>query len=526
MAKTNLIQGLRRAYQIARFAVQQQIPASTAHEMWQMEKISRRRLFQASLAAASTVSAIAFDRQHRSPVNAATTKTPVLIVGAGLAGLTAAYYLTQAGVPVRIIEASKRVGGRIHSQQNALGTLSTIELGGEFIDSGHTNIRKLAKELGLVEVDLLSVDRDLTPDVWFFNNRRINERELITPFIPLAKQIDRDVQAIGKVSYKSANPRAIELDRLSVAGYLQRYCPDLLLRKFIEMAYTNEYGLDVDRQSAINLISLIGKNTNKIEIFGESDQRYHLRGGNQQIINKLAEKLGDRLETNTSLESIRSTANGRYQVSLRQGTVSKSATFDRVILALPFSILKKLDLGVQLPAIKQAAIKELGYGTNTKVMTSYRDRLWRSKYRSNGQSFSDLATSETWESGRYSSGNAGIITNFSGGKLGMSISGSKPPAIIQQLTEQFDLIFPGVGKLSTGKASVSDWLASPYVRGSYSCYLVGQWTKFAGAEGERVGNLFFAGEHCSTEAQAYMEGACATGITAATEILKELAASR
>jgi monoamine oxidase len=519
MAKTNLIQVLQRAYRIASFAAQQKISAATASEIL-ATRISRRRLLQASLAIASGAAALAFDKQLQ-PANAA-NKSPVLIVGAGIAGLTAAYYLVKAGVPVRIIEASKRTGGRMLSQQNALGTAITMELGGEYIDSGHTNIRQLVQELGLVAIDLVPVDQGLTPDVWFFNNRLIKEQELVVPFMPLAQQMNRDVKAIGTVNYKTTNPRAIQLDRLSIAAYLQQYCPDPLLRKFIEVAYLNEFGLEVDRQSAINLLSLIGKKTDKIEIFGESDQRYHIRGGNQQITNKLAQKLNDRIETNTALESIRTTANGRYQVSLRQNGVSNVATFDRVILALPFSVLRKIDLGVQLPAVKQTAIQELGYGTSTKTMLSYSDRLWRSKYRSNGQSFSDLTTSETWETSRYNSGKAGIITNFSGGKLGVKISGSKPPQIANQLARDFDRIYPGVAQLAIGKVAISDWLDSPYTRGSYASYLVGQWTKFGGAEGERVGNLFFIGEHCSIDAQGYMEGGCATGIAAAKEIFQEL----
>jgi monoamine oxidase len=522
MAKTNLIQVLRRAYRVASFATQQKISAATASEIL-ATRMSRRRLLQASLATASGAAALAFDRQLHQPANATSNKSPVLIVGAGIAGLTAAYYLVKAGVPVRIIEASKRTGGRMLSQQNALGTTTTMELGGEYIDSGHTNIRQLVKELGLVEVDLVPVDQGLTPDVWFFNNRLIKEQELITPFMPLAQQIDRDVQTIGTVNYKSTNPRAIQLDRLSIAAYLQQYCPDPLLRAFIAVAYLNEFGLEVDQQSAINLLSLIGKKTDKIEIFGESDQRYHIRGGNQQITNKLAQKLSDRIETNTALESIRTTANGRYRVSLRQGGVSNVATFDRVVLALPFSILRKIDLGVQLPAVKQAAIKELGYGTSSKTMLSYSDRLWRSKYRSNGQSFSDLTTSETWETSRYTPGRAGIITNFSGGKLGVKIAASKPAMIASQLAGDFDRIYPGVAQFATGKVAISNWLDSPYTRGSYASYLVGQWTKFGGAEGERVGNLFFIGEHCSIDAQGYMEGGCATGVVAATAIVEELA---
>jgi monoamine oxidase len=69
---------------------------------------------------------------------------------------------------------------------------------------------------------------------------------------------------------------------------------------------------------------------------------------------------------------------------------------------------------------------------------------------------------------------------------------------------------------------VTNWIDSPYSRGAYAGYLVGQWTKFAGVEGERVRNLFFVGEHCSLEAQGYMEGGCATGAAVAKTIIQEL----
>jgi monoamine oxidase len=314
----------------------------------------------------------------------------------------------------------------------------------------------------------------------------------------------------------------MQLDRLSITDYLDRYCRDPILRQFIEVAYTNEYGLEIDRQSAINLILLISKDTKKIEIFGSSDQKYHIQGGNQQIVDRLAAKFSDRIEQNTRLESIRSTSNNRYRVSLRSGETSKEYIFDRVILALPFNILRQIDLGVKLPAAKRTAIKEMGYGTNTKVITSYSDRLWRTKYKSNGQSFSNLDTRETWEATRYTDDRIGLITTFSGGNLGVTLSRSKAVAANSQLTAQFDRIFPGVKNLAANTSLVTNWIDNPNARGSYSCYLVGQWTKFAGAEGERVGNLFFIGEHCSIEAQGYMEGGCATGSIAALAILKDL----
>ena len=171
----------------------------------------------------------------------------------------------------------------------------------------------------------------------------------------------------------------------------------------------------------------------------------------------------------------------------------------------------------------QTAIKELGYGTNTKLITGYRDRLWRSKYASNGQVFGNLKIlSETWESARYTSDKQGAIVNFTGGELGQKLAKMQASVAGREFVSDWQNIFPGVKDSYLDKSIITNWIDSPYSRGSYACYLVGQWTKFAGAEGERVKNLFFAGEHCSLEAQGYMEGGCITGLAVAQAILAEL----
>lgn len=516
MSKTSLLQILRRAYRIANLANDLQIPPAEAVERHQ-QRISRRQLLHASMMATGALTAVAL--HHQTSTATDRSIEPVLIIGAGIAGLTAGYYLHTAGIPIRIIEASNRLGGRIRSQERAVGTENTIELGGEFIDTGHQTIRKLALELGLDLVDLAAVDTGLKTEILWFDRREIDARTLITAFMPLAKQMAIDTKAIGAVTYKSANAKARKLDRMSISAYLQKYCPDPLLRRWIEVAYTNEYGLPVQQQSAINLLLLIGKDPQKIEIFGSSDQRYQIRGGNHQIIDRLATKLADFIETNTSLISIRSTPNGRYRVNFQH----REQISERVILALPFSVLRQIKLDVKLPTVKQQAIQELGYGTNTKVITGYRDRLWRTKYGSNGQVFGDLdVLSETWESGRYTTSQQGVIVNFTGGELGQKLAKTQPAIAGSRFVTDFQKVFAGVESGYLNKSMVTNWIDSPYSRGAYACYLVGQWTKFAGAEGERVRNLFFVGEHCSLEAQGYMEGGCATGAAVAKTIIQEL----
>lgn len=520
MSRTSLIHKLRQAYYIAAQANKSQISAKEAIAHYQHQLISRRQLIKLSLMATGALTAVGLNDLK---TKANSTGETVLIVGAGIAGLTAGYYLQQAGVKVRIIEANNRIGGRMRSETQAVGTPLTIELGGEFIDSGHQTIRKLAQELGLELVDLLATDSGLKSEILWFDSKSMESSQLVAAFMPLAKQMAEDVKAVGEVTYKTANGKAREIDQLSISEYLQKYCPDLLLRRFIKVAYTNEYGLPIQQQSALNLLLLIGKDASKIEIFGTSDQCYSIKGGNQKIIDRLATKLTNSIKLKTSLQSIKLTANGRYKVSLRHQGRNQSQVYERVILALPFSVLRHINLDVQLPEIKTQAIQELGYGTNTKLITGYDDRLWRTKYGSNGQIFSDSnSLSETWATSRYSNAKQGVLVNFVGGKLGQKLAKSQPAIAGRKFVSELQKIFPGVEGSYLNRSIITNWIDSPYSRGSYASYLVGQWTKFAGVEGERVKNLFFAGEHCSLEAQGYMEGGCATGAAVAKGILAEL----
>ena len=87
---------------------------------------------------------------------------------------------------------------------------------------------------------------------------------------------------------------------------------------------------------------------------------------------------------------------------------------------------------------------------------------------------------------------------------------------------ELDLVYPGISSDRIGRASRTYWPGELYTQGAYTCYRPGQYVQFFGVEGERVGNIFFAGEHTSLDFQGFMEGACRSSEIAAMEILKDL----
>ncbi|MEG4227060.1 NAD(P)/FAD-dependent oxidoreductase [Microcoleus sp. N9_B2] len=525
MAKSALMAMLRRAASIAQKSRETGIPADELLGMLTERSsnfpISRRQLLHGGLAAAGAVAAATFTREGAFAQQGG--RSPILVVGAGIAGLTAAYRLRQAGVRADIIEATNRVGGRIRTGSKVAGTLISAELGGEFIDTGHTTLISLATELGLRAIDVIQVQQGLVKDTFFFDGRRFSLEQLIADFAPLSTKISADLEAVGdEFSYLDFTESAERLDNLSIAQYLDGADTSTIVRQLLRIAYITEYGRDAEEQSALNLLFLIGAEADSLELFGNSDQRYQIDGGNSQIINRLAGQLSGSIEAGTVLEAITLLPDGRYRVNLRSGQSAFERTYERVLLTLPFSTLRDVKINVPLPQPKRRAIEQLGYGTNSKLITGYRSRIWRETYQSTASVYTDLGFQNSWESTPFAPTGNGLVTNFTGGKQGLAIGAGTPEDQAQRFLNQFERVFPGVRNLRSGKAVRAYWPGERFSKGSYSCYLVGQWTQMYGVEGERVGNLYFAGEHTSLENQGYMEGGCETGQRAAFEILQDL----
>jgi monoamine oxidase len=214
-------------------------------------------------------------------------------------------------------------------------------------------------------------------------------------------------------------------------------------------------------------------------------------------------------------------ADGRYRLTFEQGGATREVRAERAVLTLPFTMLREVELDLPLPAVKRKAIAELGYGTNAKLMVGFSERIWRTRGGSNGSVLSDLPFQLSWESTRLQPGQGGIVVGYAGGRRGLELGRGTAAEQAASFAQEFERVFPGAAALRTGEARFH-WPSFPWAKGSYACYRPGQWTSIAGAEGERVGHLHFAGEHTSADFQGYMEGGAESGARAAREILEDL----
>ncbi len=521
MARTALVDLLRRAAAISALARASGEPLdeAIAREREQRVDRARRRFLRASAVSATTLLAACAG----VPMPRRADGDDVVIVGAGIAGLACAHRLRQAGIGVRIHEAQERVGGRMLSLRGHFADDQVCELGGELIDSGHLRMRALAAELGLVLDDLATDPTHAFGDVWFHGGRRYGEAEILRAFAPLAEAIARDADSLPEDDITHAAPGGTAaLDRESISAWLDRQGASGWLRDLIEVAYTTEMGLECDEQSALNLLTFIDPGLDAFRIFGESDERWHVRGGNDLVVQKLAAGLDDAITSGSVLESLRQQRDGRYTLGFRRGAASTEVSARRVVLAIPFTTLRRVQLDVDLPAVKRRAIAELGYGSNAKLMIGFDERVWRTRHASGGATFSDLTLQTTWETSRLQAGAAGILTNFTGGRHGIALGEGTPKQQADAAVQSLEAIFPGLGNARAGMREARfHWPSHAWTLGSYACFRPGQWTGLRGAMGERVGNLHFAGEHCALDNQGFMEGGLESGEWAAEAITAE-----
>jgi monoamine oxidase len=474
-----------------------------------------RRNFLKTASIASFASLIAFD--FSSCVS--TKDIKIAIIGGGISGLNAAHYLNKAGFKPTIYEAAKRTGGRMMSVTGLLADGITTELGGEFIDSSHKDMLQLCKEFNLGLLDMQApaeVKKDLVQHDFYFDNRRITEKSLIEAIKPYLPIIKKDADLVATRNYK--NPALIALDKLSLDEYLQKIGITGWLYELLRISYTAELGLESDVQNCLAFISLLDGNCeNGFDIYGESDERYKVIGGNQKVVDALAKTLEGQIEREYHLDSL--TEKGmEYRLNFQNG---KEIYADFVIMTIPFSVLRDVKMNVDMSPKKEKCIKELSYGTNSKMFLGMNNRIWRDEGFS-GYVLSSLMHNG-WDSSQMQHDNtgAGGYSVFFGGKMGKNLNDSQ----IGDYLDKLNVIYPTIKDQFNGKKGTFNWGNSPLAEGSYACMTVGQQTAFGGVESEPINSILFAGEHCSKEFQGYMNGGAETGRKAAEELIRRVKGS-
>jgi monoamine oxidase len=542
MARTPLLQAFVELARDHRIAEERNIsPAEARKERREKSREVTRREFlgaTAVIGAGLFLDAIPFVRTL-----SAKTTPRIAIVGAGIAGLTAALTLSDAGFPATVYEASGRIGGRMFSDRRGKwADRQVTEWCGELIDTGHKTIRSLARRFHLPLEDLRAAQPPGSTDTYFIGGMYYTEAD--RDFRPVFRALQRDVEAAGyPTTYLENTPAGIALDSTSLYQWIEENVPGGHHSKFgtlLDFAYTSAYGADTTDQSALNLIYLLGfgSTPRNFELFGESDERFHIRGGNQQLPLAIARTLGDRVQKGWRLTEIARRADETVTLDFLTPRGAKKVVADYVILALPFAVLRNLDYRqAGFDSLKERAIEEQGASRNVKLHLQFLSRLWNQPGPwgiSTGTTYSERYQI-TWEVTRSQPGEHGILVDYIGGdRAERAFTPSGPYTTIEgdpevrreaeRFLNRLEPVFPGIAELWNQQATLSVPHLDPNLTLAYSYYRVGQYHTFGGYEKIPQGNIHFAGEHCSQDFQGFMEGGASEGIRVASEILTAVGA--
>jgi monoamine oxidase len=504
--------------------------------------LSRRRLLTAA-AAAGVAGTLASAGVRPARLRAAGPR--IAIVGGGIAGLTAALTLADKGTTSTIYEASDRVGGRMHSDTRGYwADGQTSEWCGELIDTDHKTILALAQRYRLATVDAVGAEPNGSEDTLYFFESYYPKTQADVDFKPVHKALQRDVQGASYPTlFDSFTKAGQALDQMSVYDWIESRVPGghtSPLGLLLDVAYNIEYGAETTDQSALNIVYLLGYNAKpgNFSIFGKSNERYRIAGGNERLPSAIRDDLVDRglsVHTSTRMNSISRQVGGTYAISF--DGLSTPVLADHVILALPFAVLRTLDYSnADFDPLKDVAIQQLGRSQNAKLQLQFARRLWNDSGAwpgiGNGASYADTGYQNTWDVSRGQPGTRGILVDYTGGDVAASFAPSVPysdaSSNAQVVTysntflEELEFVYPGVTSQWTGRATLSVPALDPNLKLAYSYYRVGQYTTFGGHEKARQGNVHFAGEHCSQDFQGFMEGGASEGVRAAKEVLADL----
>ncbi|WP_372621116.1 flavin monoamine oxidase family protein [Falsiroseomonas sp.] len=506
MSRTPLFATLRRALAIASAA--RRAGAPPLDELADPAAISRRRLLggMAAVALAPAVPAFAQPRIARRDAR-------IAVVGAGLAGLVAAHRLVAAGAEaVTVYEANARLGGRMFSLRDQLGPGTVCELGGSFINSEHADMLALAREFELPLEDGEAGGAGLL-GTYFVGGGHRSIAEIAAEaaaFLPRLEAM-RAAPEEAKAALDQRSAAAL-LDELGVTGWL---------RRLLDIGLTQEMGLEPDRMSGLYLVDYFAPDPAQPQrgLFS-SDQRYQIAGGNDRLPAAIAERLGARIRPRHRLLALRQRGSV-HALTFDQAGATREVVADIVVLAIPTTVLRQVELEIGAPALTRRAIRELTYGTNAKLLAGLDARPWRAAGRS-GECLNDLGIQTVWEDHARPGTGAGAMTIFAGGRDGVAFAQGRAADRARTAVTAIDAALPGAAAAFNGRTSRMNWPGNPYVSGSYSCLAPGQWTGLAGAFAP-VGRVIFAGEHTSESHSGYMDGAAESGRLAAEAVARVLA---
>jgi|SoiMethySBSTD1v2_1073268.scaffolds.fasta_scaffold06675_10 monoamine oxidase len=471
--------------------------------------MDRRSFLWLSAAAASPF--IARSRQARG---AATD--PVVVVGAGLAGLRAAEVLRKAGAPVVVLEARSRPGGRVYTIRTPFAEGLYAEAGAIRIPPLHETVVQLAKDYGLNLVPFESFNGSALVTIGSVTAKIPDELKRATATLTLKPDEDGQTQAALLKRYVTDLPADIgELKPAADAyerwrSYDQVTWPDWLRSRGAsdDAVRLMTVGGDSRELSALYVLR-------QFALLQNVNQFYKIHGGMDQLPRAMARSLGAIVRYNAALVGI-DQSDGAARLEYVERGRKKAVRASRVILTVPFAALRTIDIRPRFSEQKARAIAELPYFPATRLLFQCRTSFWQQQGLS-GTARSD-APAEMWDCTYDLEGTRGILGATVGGEIGRKVAEMSRARAMAYGLDVVGRTFPAV-RTSFQTGSVYRWVRDAWAGGAFAVFHPGQMSTLMPEMAKPEGRVHFAGEHTSTW-MGWMQGAIESGERAAAEVLE------
>ncbi len=444
----------------------------------------------------------------------------IIIVGAGLAGLSAGYELTQAGHEVTILEAQTRPGGRVQTLRQPFADGLYAEAGAMNVFDSHTWTMKYIK---LFDLTLDPIETSNLASLVYLRGQRLEVKPGQTVKYPLALRSDEKslnrkalfdkyvgpvLKDFGDYTASTWPPaRLKKYDRMTFFEFLIRQGASRDAAMFLGLGGIGGLG---DGIWSVSALVLLREAANRAAVH----QNYTIRGGTDLLPRAFAAHLKEKIRYGAPVVRIEHDPK-RVRVVYLQAGSQTTIEGDRLVCAVPFSVLKRIEVSPGFSAHKEQAIAQLPYTSVARTYLQTKKKFWLDEGLS-GSANTDLGNMLVFDGAPNQQGPRGILESYLYGPIARTATAMKEGERISAALGLVAMVHPRIREHFEVGATKC-WDEDEWARGAYAWYKPGQMTSLLPHVARPEGRVHFAGEHASS-LFGWMQGAFESGNRAAREV--------